>query len=437
MSAIPPAVLGIDFGTSNSTAALARPLPASNSNAIGQNNTGASMVPLEGDSTSIPTCLFFNLEAEAGQSAVHFGRDAAALYREGYDGRLLRALKSILGSSLAQEGTVIGYKSYRLLDVLKIFIHHLKAKAELAAGHDIGTVVMGRPVFFVDDDKAADQQAEDQLRSVVADAGFKHISFQYEPVAAALSYEATLNREELVLIADLGGGTADFTLIRLSPERHHQSDRTADLLANDGIHIGGTDLDRLLAFKGLMPLLGLGSKYSHKDIEMPISPFLNLSTWHRINMMYTPRAQNEITALLREAAEPKLIARLQKVVENRKGHALLNCVEGAKISLTDTDETVADCSIALDKLKVRFTRKQFDKAIAKPAADIRSKVEEILKKGGCRPEQVQTIFFTGGTSVVPLIRQEICAALPQASVINGDPVAAVGHGLALDAVRRL
>ncbi len=417
--------LGIDFGTSNSTAALSRP------------GAGAQMVPLEGESTSIPTCLFFNMEAEAGESAVRFGRDAVALYREGYDGRLLRALKSILGSSLAQEGTVIGYKSYRLLDVLKIFIRHLKAKAELKAGHALDTVVMGRPVFFVDDDAAADKQAEDQLRSVAEEAGFKHIAFQYEPVAAALSYEATLKREELVLIADLGGGTADFTLIRLSPERHHQSDRAADLLANDGIHIGGTDLDRLLAFKGLMPLLGMGSKYNHKDIEMPLSPFLNLSTWHRINMMYTPRAQNEIAALLREAAEPKLITRLQKIVEERKGHALLQCVESAKISLTDAEETVADCSIALPNFKVRFSRKQFEKAIAAPAAAIRAKVENIIRQGGCKPSDVQTIFFTGGTSVVPLIRQEICAALPNAEVIDGDPIAAVGHGLALDAARRL
>jgi len=417
--------LGIDFGTSNSTAALCAP------------RGKARMIALEGQSTSIPTCLFFNMEAEAGQSAVHYGRDAMNLYREGYDGRLLRALKSILGSSLAQEGTVIGYKAYRLMEVLQIFIRHLREKAEAAAGHALDSVVLGRPVFFVDDDKAADKQAEEQLRSVAQAVGFKHISFQYEPVAAALSYEAELAREELVLIADLGGGTADFTLIRLSPDRHHVADRSADLLANDGIHIGGTDLDRLLAFKGIMPLLGKGSQYKHKDIEMPLSHYINLSTWHRINMLYTPRSQNEIAALVREAAEPKLLQRLMEVVENRKGHALLHCVETAKIALTGADETVQDFSPAINKLtKVRISRTMFEKAIAQPAADIRKKVEDLLRMGGCMPDQVNTVFFTGGTSVVPLVRAEICAVVPNARVMDGDPMGAVGHGLALDAARR-
>lgn len=418
--------LGIDFGTSNSTAALCVP------------RGKAHMVALEGQSASIPTCLFFNMEAAAGQPAVHYGRDAMALYREGYDGRLLRALKSILGSSLAQEGTVIGYKSYRLLDVLQLFIRHLRQQAEAAAGKALESVVLGRPVFFVDDDATADREAEAQLRSVAAAAGFRHIAFQYEPVAAALSYEAGLSREELVLIADLGGGTADFTLIRLSPARHHTPDRTADLLANDGIHIGGTDLDRLLAFKGIMPLLGKGSAYRHKDIEMPLSPYINLSTWHRINMLYTPRSRNEIAALVREAAEPKLLARLQEVVENRKGHALLQCIETAKIALTQAEESVTDFSPAISRLsKVRISRVMFEKAIAQPAAAIRSKVEGLLHSGGCTPAQVNTVFFTGGTSVVPLIRAAICAVVPQARIMDGDPMGAVGHGLALDAARRV
>lgn len=412
--------IGIDFGTSNSTVGLATP-------------TGdIRMVALEDGHTSIPTCLFFNME-ESGSLPVHFGRDALRLYREGHDGRLLRALKSVLGSSLAQEGTLIGYKAFRLLDVLGIFIRRLKNKAEAAAGQPLDTVTVGRPVFFVDDDEKADREAQEQLRSVAREAGFRHIEFQFEPIAAAFAYEATLAQEEVVLIADLGGGTADFSVVRLSPARHRLVDRTTDILANGGIHIGGTDLDRMLSYKGLMPALGLGSRLRGRSLEMPLTPYMTLATWQKINLLYTPRSQKEIAQLVQEAEQPELLRRLQDVVENRKGHALLQCVENAKIALTDHDKVRINAGQACTELATSVTRSQFEDYIHSQLADISRTVSGIIKSAGTSP---QTLFFTGGTSMVPAMRKAIIAQIPQARVVDGDPMAAVGKGLAIDAGRR-
>ena len=415
-------VVGIDFGTSNSTVGLVAP-------------DGVSMVPLEGAHNSIPTCIFFNMEE--GETSVHFGRDAMQMYRDGYQGRLLRSLKSILGTALAQDSTAIGFKSYKLADVLALFLRHLRTQAEAVAGRPIERAVIGRPVFFVDDDAAADQQAQNQLQDIASRAGFKQIAFQYEPIAAALAYESTLQDDQTVLIADIGGGTADFSVIHLSPRRKGQADRAADILGNIGVHIGGTDLDRLLSFKGVMPALGLGSLYKHKALEMPSSPYHMLSTWHKINMLYTPRSQADIQEMVSGAADPELVGRLQHVITNRLGHALIHKVEEAKIALTDSRKKTISFNEIIKGLKLEFTRAGFNAAIEAQIAAVQKTVATLLAQPRVQGQDIHTIFFTGGSSAVPAVREAICQLLPHAQVVNGDPVAAVGCGLAVDAASRL
>lgn len=413
-SGSPPA-LGIDFGTSNTTAGLGTP-------------HGVEMIRLEGAHTSIPTCLFFNMEDEK-KMRVLFGREALAQYREGQDGRLLRSLKSVLGSSLAHEATLIGFRAYKLMDVLKVFITHLKETAEAQLGHPIAHVLLGRPVYFVDGNEKADKEAEAQLRAVAEECGFKHIAFQYEPVAAARTYQRGLHHEELMIVADLGGGTADFSILRLTAE-------SSSIIANGGVHIGGTDFDRLLAYKSLMPKLGLGSRYCEKSLEMPTAPYHTLSTWHKVNMLYTPRSVNEISAMVREAEEPELVGRLLEVVEKRRGHALIRHVEDAKISLTDSDSVKSDLDDAVSGLRHTFHRKDFEKAIAPSVEDITDTMAALVQSAGLATTQINTVFFTGGTSAVPKVREAIMALFPQAKAVDGDLVAAVGRGLAIEAAER-
>ncbi|HWA30176.1 MAG TPA: Hsp70 family protein, partial [Rhizomicrobium sp.] len=253
---------GLDFGTSNSALGIWR-------------DGAATLAPVEGTSTLIPSAIFFDFEQHG---RVIFGREAIDLYIGEHDGRLMRALKTILGSPLIDEATAVGRRRIKLTEVVEMFVRHLKAKAEEFAGHEITQVVHGRPVRFVDNDDAADARAESVLRDIAHRVGFRDVMFEYEPIAAAYHYEETVTGEELVLIADIGGGTSDFSVIRIGPERRARSDRREDLLGNTGVRIGGTDFDTRLNIDAVMPLLGLGTQLTVKDLPMPKAIYYELAT---------------------------------------------------------------------------------------------------------------------------------------------------------------
>src|SRR5882757_551400 len=232
---------GLDFGTSNSAIGVAR-------------GDAVALAPLEQGTTLMPSAVFFDYETKG---RVLFGTDAIAAYVGQTEGRLMRALKSILGSSLIDEKTSLGDRMVPLAEVVGIFVRQLKRKAEEFAGQEITSVVHGRPVRFVDDDVKADARAQELLEAIARRAGFRDISFVYEPIAAAYHYERTVQSEELVLIADIGGGTSDFSIVRIGPQRRERTDRDRDVLANAGVRVGGTDFDRALNVATVMPLLGL------------------------------------------------------------------------------------------------------------------------------------------------------------------------------------
>ncbi|WP_230370944.1 Hsp70 family protein [Paludibacterium denitrificans] len=248
---------GIDFGTSNSTVGWLCP-------------DRPTLLPLEDGKITLPSVVFFNYEEDHSV----FGRHALQEYIEGYEGRLMRSLKSLLGSSLIDSQTEVQGKALPFRHLLTLFIQELKQRADRAANRSFSEVVLGRPVFFVDDNPKADQLAEDTLAEVARQIGFKDVSFQYEPIAAAFDYESGIEREELVLIVDIGGGTSDFSLVRLSPQRHMLDQRHDDILANGGVHIGGTDFDKQLSLHGVMPLFGFKS-----CATMPRCRPASISTW--------------------------------------------------------------------------------------------------------------------------------------------------------------
>ena len=237
------------------------------------------LLPLEGAHVTLPSALFFDFETGTD----HFGRDAIELYTDGRTGRLMRSLKSVLGTGLMAESTRIRSRLVPFEDILGKFIKHLKVTAEQQLGMEITDVVMGRPTHFIDDDEMADSLAEQTLEKIARKQGFKHIRFQLEPIAAALDYERSLTGESLAVIADIGGGTADFTVARLGPGKSRNE--AGRVLANGGVHIGGTDMDRVLSVSQVMPLFGLGSKSKDGRRNLPVWPFNDLATWHRINSL--------------------------------------------------------------------------------------------------------------------------------------------------------
>ncbi|MBA1248482.1 Hsp70 family protein [Pseudomonas luteola] len=415
---LPARACGIDFGTSNSTVGWLRP-------------DSDILIPLEDGKVTLPSVIFFNVE----ERRPVYGRLALHEYLEGYEGRLMRSLKSLLGSKLLKSETSILGSALPFKDLLGLFLGTLKSRAEATAGREFDSVVLGRPVYFVDDDETADREAQDTLVAVAQKLGFKDISFQFEPIAAAFDYERTLNQEELVLIVDIGGGTSDFSLVRLSPERRQLADRQSDILATGGVHIGGTDFDKQLSLQGVMPLFGYGSLMKSQAL-MPTSHFINLATWHTINTVYSQKAQLALKDMRYDAQDTAGMDRLFKLIEQRAGHWLAIQVENSKIELTHADRLNLDLSHIEKDLSAELTRPLFEESIAQLLARIQASVNQLLASAGVSHEQINTVFYTGGSSGIPALRHSIDQLLPQARKAEGDQFGSIGSGLAIEAFKR-
>ncbi|QNA88985.1 Hsp70 family protein [Massilia sp. Dwa41.01b] len=415
---------GVDFGTSNSTVGW-----------LGQSAGGGgaahSLLALEDGKATLPSVVFFN----ADDDEVRYGRAALADYLAGYEGRLMRSLKSLLGTSLMDGQTEVAGRSLPFRLLLAQFIGELKRRAESQAGRRFEHAVFGRPVFFIDDNPQADRLAEDTLAEVARSVGFREVAFQYEPIAAAFDYESTIAREELVLIVDIGGGTSDFSLVRLGPERAGKPERRDDILATGGVHIGGTDFDKYLSLAAAMPLLGYRGLL-RSGAEIPSSYYFNLATWHTINQAYTRKSIAQLEDLVRDASEPGPLRRLQGLIDERAGHWLAMQVEGAKIGLSSEETVVLDLDRLRPPEKLVVTRPRFEEAIGPLPDSIDATVLRLLADAGVTASAVDTVFFTGGSSGVGLLRARVGALVPDARKVEGDLFGSIGAGLALDARRK-
>ena len=413
------AACGVDFGTSNS--GVAQP-------AAGR----VVLAPLEDGATSMPTAVFFGTEEP---HVTLYGRAAIAEYLDGTPGRLMRSLKSLLGSSLIDDTTAIGDRNVAFRDVVTLYLRTLRERAAAAAGVRFDAVVMGRPVRFVDDDAGRDRAAQETLAACARAAGFRTVDFQLEPIAAALDYERTVVREEAVLVIDVGGGTADFTVIRLSPERHDRADRPGDVLASDGVHIAGTDFDAKLSLAWVMPALGHGT-IGPKGMPAPSLVYFDLSTWHRINFLYTPKFQGVLRELRAFFADPVPYRRLARVIDRRLGHRLLGQTEQSKIALSDA----AQATIALDAVERGLAVDVRADALVALLGDQLARLVQVgratVAAAGLAPDAVSTLYFTGGSSGMLALRRAFGAAFPASRVVVGDLFGSVVSGLGLDAARR-
>ena len=409
---------GFDFGTSNSAIGIVK-------------GNSATLAPVEGDAAMIPSAVFFDF-ADGDKPA--YGRNAVDAYVNGNDGRLMRGLKTILSTSLIDERTALSKRSIKLTDVIAMFSRHLKAKAETAANTAIDAVVHGRPVRFVEGDDAADGRAETRLAELARQAGYKEVSFVYEPVAAAAQYESTATREETILVADIGGGTSDFSIVRIGPDRHDRADRKDDILANTGVRVGGTDFDRNLSMRAVMPELGLGTELVDKQLPMPRSIFADLAWWPTINLCYTPKILREAQEVHRLAVEPQKTERLLTVLSKHLGHRIAFAVEQAKIELTAADRTAIALAFVEAGLSAPATRENFDEAIAAELMRLRLAIWNCLALADV--ETIDTVFMTGGSSLVPAVEAVLRDELPNTAIKRGDDFLSVALGLTLEAQRR-
>lgn len=411
---------GIDFGTTNSTVGVAGP------------GNAPRLLAVEGGDVTIPSALFFSLE----DHGVYFGRKAVAEYMDGAEGRFMRALKSILGTSLMRETTQVGRDRMTFEGLIARFLRNLRARIADNMGDVPESVVLGRPVRFVDEDDVADRTAQDQLEAAARAEGFRHIEFQFEPVAAALHHETEIDREALALVVDIGGGTSDFCVLRLSPERARRTDRQDDILSTSGVHVGGTDFDRMLSIARAMPHFGLGSETKDGKRRLPVWYFNDMATWHRINQLYTAKTIRDIETMRREAAEPEKLDRYVHLLRNRSGHRLAAACERAKIALTDADAT--DIALVEPGLAMQMpvSRAEFETATAELVERIEGAIDEALVRAGVPADAIQSLVMTGGGAQVPAVRRAALSRFPGARVADTDRFGAVGLGLAVDAARR-
>ena len=410
-----PLTLGIDFGTSNSAAALV--------GADGKMHT----IALDGERSEMPTALFFGGETHT----VLYGSEAMQAYLAGTEGRLLRSLKSLLGTRLMDEYTSVNGQSMRFFDIVVLFFKELKRRCEAQVGQPLTRAMLGRPVHFVDDDADRDALAQETLGRAAREAGFTEIAFQLEPIAAALDFEQRVTQETTALVVDIGGGTSDFTVIRLNPARSQTRDRTADILATTGVHIGGTDFDRMLDLSTVMPLLG----YRHIGTggrPVPNSVFFDLTTWHLIHQAYSRKAMHFAKELWTDYTDQSLHARLMDALEGQHGHRMLAGVEAAKIACSISGE---DALIDLDFLGHGPSEHLGATVSAAGMADtLQQALTQVVERAQLCVQRsglgsVDAVYLTGGSSALRPLVDALRAAMPGAALVEGNRFGGVAAGL--------
>ncbi len=429
----------IDFGTSNS--AIAIPSPG---------DAGMRLVPLENGQPTMPTAVFYCTDADDLPPSVHrpplpelprtFGRAAVQAYVDGYEGRLMRSMKSVLGTALIDQTTEVGHgHGVKYLDIVTGYLRHLRMLAEADGGQPLTQAVLGRPVFFVDDEPERDAQAQASLEAAARAVGFADIAFQYEPIAAALDHEQRTEREEIVLVADIGGGTSDFSVVRVGPGRAHRTDRRDDILASHGVHIAGTDFDRRVSLGSVMPPLGFGAFgpeiKGQPPRPVPSRVYFDLSTWHLVNTVYAPQRVAELANMIDFYGEPVHHQRLMSTVRHRLGHALLGRSESAKIAVAEHGVADIDLAVVEPGLRSHLDAPGMAQALRDDLERIVACARDTVARAGLQPDGVDAVYFTGGSTGLGLLTDGLAAAFPTARSARGDRLASVATGLGLYAKR--
>ncbi|MCV3272825.1 Hsp70 family protein [Roseobacter sinensis] len=403
--------LAIDFGTSNSAAALM--------------HAGAvHRIPIEDGQPTLPTAVFFPAE----DGPMQIGTAAIEALIAGEDGRFMRALKSVLGLPLFHEQRLISGRRRSLLEITAAFLERLRRAAEDHTGQRFTHVLSGRPVHFhaVSDDKEA--QAEDDLRASYHAAGFAEVSFLAEPEAAALTTAQARKEADIELVVDIGGGTSDFTVVQ-------QSAAGPVVLASHGLRLGGTDFDHAISMSHAMPCLGLGTQLRREMgdglLPVPIAPFADLATWAKIPFLYTPETRRMVARMLRLSTQPDRLGRLAQVLEQELGHDIAFAVEAGKIAVNGAEgEAVIDLRIVETGLDIAATRPSVDAALTVHKHKLSEAVATTLTRAGIEGADVHQVTLVGGSSLMSLVSDVVALRCPQARIARAEAFTAVVDGLA-------
>ena len=414
-------VYGIDFGTSNSAVAIL-------------DGNGHSQILKIGDTDSgltIRSVLFF---PENNPGEVYIGERAILEYvKSGAKGRFIQSIKSTL-SCKSFSGTIIpGFGALTSEDLISFILKIIKEKADAITSYDVKRVILGRPAKFSDDEEA-DKLAEKRLFAAAKKAGFEEIRFQLEPVAAALHHESGLIKEQLVFVADIGGGTSDFTIARLSPSKVNKDNRHEDILSFDGVYIGGDTFDSDIMKHKLLTYFGYGSELktqTNKILPFPTQILYKLCKWENIGFI-----KNRNTALLLkrlhfESTNKEAILRLQSIINEDLLFHLFREIERTKISLSTLTEASINFSQSVINIREVIARSEFENFIIEKLKTIEESTDNALRMANINPSEIETVFLTGGSSLIPAIRDLFIKKFGVEKIAPSNAFISVASGLAL------
>jgi hypothetical chaperone protein len=418
-------MVGIDFGTTNSSIALRD---------AGGSVQMVEFVAAHGPTLSSRSVLYLQRRVGSHKPAAVWSGPAAIdeylstdNFEEDVQGRLIQSLKSYL-SSRSFTGTEIFGRHYRVEDLVAKMLLDLRQRASAALGFEVTRAVAGRPVSFVgaesDDDNAF---AESRLRASYMQAGFTGVTFAMEPVAAAYSYAADVRDEELVLIGDFGGGTTDFSLLKVAP-----GERVA--LGATGVGLAGDAFDAKIVRYLISPALGSESMARSMNKVLPALPawvYANLERWHTLSFLRTRPVMEMLRTTEMRALEPAKIAALRQVVEHELGYKMHQAVQRVKVDLSSQMETEFILDAEAVQLRASVTRAQFEAWIAPELLRMENSLTQLLESTGTAAEKIDRVFLTGGTSLVPAVRRVFTSRFGEERVISGEAFTSVAHGLAL------
>jgi hypothetical chaperone protein len=427
-------VVGIDFGTTNSSLALVTPDGglelASFRGGGGETNSFRSVIYLEQAKDASGAR---RVRSMTGPAAIEHYLEAEK------KGRLIQSLKSYLPSKTLT-GTSIFGRHWTVERLISQMLADLRESAERQFGVEIRQALVGRPVRFVGaENDEDDAYALTRLRSAFAAAGFEQVEFEFEPVAAAYAYESRLDHDELILIGDFGGGTSDFSLLRVGPGVRGRGRTAADMLGVSGVPLAGDAFDARVVRKLVSPVLGMDSHASSFGKTLPAVPawiYSNLERWHYLSFLRTRDVMEILRTARMRADEPEKIQALTDLIEEDLGYQLHQAVQRVKFELSHEDAAEFRFVDGSMSLRIPVTRGEFEGWIAGELEAIESSVDGLLAAAGVDACEVDRVFLTGGSSFVPAVRRIFDVRFGAERVRGGNEFTSVASGLALAAAGR-
>jgi hypothetical chaperone protein len=346
-------------------------------------------------------------------------------YESGEEGRLMRSIKSVLGSSLIDETTEVGRRRLPFRDVIAHFLRRVLSNAEALTGQRVESVIQGRPVSFNDRHPDLDKRAQTILEACLREAGIAHVEFLDEPVAAARSVKFPSGREKLIFVVDIGGGTSDFSVVRIS------SDNAGfDVLGSAGLYVGGNDFDHKLSFFELSRLFGNWETLELNGLVAPSAPYSTLSDWKSLNKLYTRDTQKQIRWMTINSPNSKGLKAFDHLVRNHEAHTYAKRTEQIKIGLSGADQQTFVYETPDAHLERLVARQTFEDLIDEAVSRMDAVANECLTRAGVTPDQITDVVMVGGSTFIPLVQSRLAGRFHNAAVSANDRFGAVAKGLA-------